>query len=68
MLKDFQLDWKFALTLVILALMVVEGFFAYECWQWTKELSLVELLIEETKKVKIETGTVEKDEWGAMQK
>lgn len=63
--KKSEVNPKFILILVIIAFIIVGGIFAYDHWWKAKGIPFIKSL-ERKEKIKVETGTAEKEEWGAM--
>lgn len=61
--RESKVNSKFILILVITAFIIIGGLFVYDHWWGAKRV-----LIEEKEKIKVEIGTAEKEEWGAMKK
>jgi len=61
--KKSEINSKFILILIIISFIIIGGIFAYERWWAPKEISPTKSKLEERK---IDTGTAEKENWGAM--
>lgn len=63
--KKPEVSSKFILILVIIVFIIVGGMFAYEYW-WIprQKASLIKSETEKEKRIELEIGTTEKEEWG----
>ena len=66
--KKSEVNSKFIVILIIFSFLIVGGLFAYDRWWGTKGVSTKFLELEKKERIKVETGTAPKDDWGAMKK